>query len=348
MTYRVFQWASGTVGRHAARVAVDREHLDLVGMHVLSADKIGRDIGDIIGCGDLGLPTTSCIDTIVQSKADVVIHAPLASKVYGENPDQDLEDICTLLAAGINVITVVGYMYPSVHGETVVQQIEDACTKGQSTFHSTGLNPGWLGDVVPLTMSALTERIDHIHVLEISNFQGYPSPEIMFESMGFGSSPETFQQNNQRRAGWLTGLFSESVQMVADGIGLGVTSIQSHMELALAETDLDTASGVVKQGTVAAQHWRWAGLDDNSEEKIVHETVWRMHESAAPDWAQGKHSLKITGSPGMFIEFEPDYVRDGLLATAMHAVNAIPCVVDAQPGIKTLLDLGWILPRKHD
>ncbi len=342
MTYQVFQWASGTVGRHAARVVLDRTALELVGLHVLSGDKVGKDVGELLGGAACGIAASSDINLIKQSSADVVIHAPLASMVYGDDPEQDLKDICELLAAGKNVITVVGYMYPKVYGSAVMSQLQQACEQGNSTFHSTGLNPGWMGDLVPISMSALSERIDRIHVLEISNFEHYPSPEIMFESMGFASQPEQFERSSERRTRWLNGLFSESVQMVADGIGLAIDAVASMMTLELAPEDLQTASGTVPKGTVAGQHWRWAGTQAGVE-RIVHETVWRIHGSVAPSWPEGKHSIRISGSPEMLLEFEANYVSDGLLATAMHAVNAIPAVCAADAGVKTFLDLPWLL-----
>lgn len=347
MTYRVFQWASGTVGCHTARAAIERESLELVGLHVYSPDKAGRDAGELLGIEAPGLKATSDISAVKASAADVVIHTPLPSMVYGDNPDQDIEDFCELLAAGKNVITVVGYMYPKVYGEGLVARLQQACIQGNSSFHSTGLNPGWMGDLVPLTMSALCQSIDHARVLEISSFQHYPSPEIMFESMGFNSTPDDFERNGARRATWLNGLFSESVQMVADGMNLDIAQVNSSKELAIAERDLDTASGVVRQGTVAGQHWRWAGLSATGEERIVHETVWRMHESVAPDWPRGNHAISFKGVPMMHLEFPPGFgMSDGLLGTAMHAINAIPYVVQAPPGIQTFLDLPWIMCRQ--
>jgi hypothetical protein len=346
MAYKVFQWASGTVGKHTARAALQRDSLELVGMHVYSPDKTGKDVGELIGLDNTGILSTADMKNVISSTADVVIHTPLPSKVYGDNPDQDIDDFCELLAAGKNVITVVGYMYPKVYGSELVERLQTACLAGNSSFHSTGLNPGWMGDLIPLTMSSLCETIDHVQVLEISNFEHYPSPEIMFDSMGFNSTPEYFQDNGARRAAWLNGLFSESVQMVADGMQLAVTQVTSNQELAIAEQDLETASGVVRKGTVAGQHWRWAGLDANGVERIAHETVWRMHHDVAPDWAAGNHVISIQGSPTMKLEFPPDYgMSDGLLGTAMHAINAIPYVVDAPPGIQTFLDLPWIMYR---
>lgn len=341
MGHRIFQWASGTVGRHAAAEACRRDGLDLVGLHVRSADKIGKDVGELIGMDPLGIAATGDIQAILDSDADLVIHAPLASLVYGDNEDQDIEDICALLAGGKNVITVVGYMYPKVHGEALVSRLEAACRTGGSTFHSTGLNPGWMGDLLPLTMSAVSRNITSITIREISNFQYYPSPEIMFESMGFGSTLEAFERDGARRRKWLNGLFAESIQLVADGIGLALDEIVDEMTLEAAPTDLKTASGTVQAGTVAGQRWQWSG-QVAGEKRIVHETVWRMHESVAHHWPTGNHTIAIEGEPRMRIEMAPDWISDGLLATAMHAVNAIPYVCNAEPGIKTFLDLPWI------
>lgn len=347
MTYKVFQWASGNVGVHTTRVAVERESLQLVGLHVYSSDKVGKDVGEIIGIENTGVMATNDIQAVKSSDADVVIHTPLPSLIYGDNPDQDLDDFCELLAAGKNVITVVGYMYPKVYGDDVVNRLEEACQAGNSSFHSTGLNPGWMGDLIPLTISSLCERVDHVQVLEVSRFDGYPSPEIMFGSMGFGATPDEFKVKNKRQKIWLDGLFSESVQMVADGMGLGVTEIVSSLEVEFAETQLEVAAGTVRKGTVAAQHWRWSGLA-NGEEKIVHETVWRIHPDVAPDWATGNNWIRFKGSPDINMEIESNFafIGDSMLATGMHAVNAIPYVVDAEPGIKTFLDLPWMFVQQ--
>ncbi len=347
MAIRVFQWASGTVGRHAARACLERSGLELVGLHSYSAGKIGKDVGEVLECAPTGVRVTGSIDAVLASSADVVIHTPLASLVYGDNPDQDLEDICRLLAGGKNVITAVGYLYPKWHGEQLVSRLESACRTGRSSFHSTGLNPGFMGDLLPLLLSALSRHVERVEVREISNFEHYPSPEIMFDAMGFGSDEAAFRASSRRRKHWLDGLFSESAQMVSDGIGLGVERIEGTLELALAPQDLETASGVVKRGTVAGQRYRWTGTA-GGEERVLSETVWRMHDSVAPDWPRGHHTLTLEGAPRLHLELKHDFCSDGLLGTAMHAVNAIPAVVQAEPGIRTFLDLPWIfLPRRR-
>jgi hypothetical protein len=344
MTTGVIQWSSGNVGKGVIRGIAKRHDLELAGLYVYSQDKAGQDAGEIAGIGPLGVAASNDIEAMLAIEADVVIHTPLPSLVYGDDPDADIQIICRLLASGKNVITTVGYMYPKTHGPELVERLEAACREGNSTFHSTGLNPGWMGDVLPLTMSALSSRVDQVYVREITNFEFYPSPEIMYGMMGFGKTDAEFAATAERHHYWLTGLFRENIDLVADGLGVELDEITDSLELAYAPADLEPAAGPMKEGTIAGQHWEWAGLR-NGRKLIVHETVWRMHRTVAPDWPDGDHSVVIEGKPRIQINLGALWVDDGLLATGMHALNAVPSVVAAEPGIKTLLDLPWMMGR---
>ena len=345
MTVRLIQWSTGNVGKAILRTIARRDSLELVGLHVQSADKVGRDAGEIAGGAPMGVTANNDIDALLAIDADVVLHTPLPSLVYGEDPGADVKNICRLLASGKNVITTVGYMYPKIYGEELVARLESACREGGSSFHSTGLNPGWMGDVLPLTMSTLSSRIDQVYVREITNFEFYPSPEVMFDMMGFGKSEAEFADHIERYSFWLTRLFRENIQLIADGLGVELDEIVDTTEQALAPADLETAAGVVKAGTIAGQHWEWAGVKGGNK-LIVHETVWRMHASVAPEWPVGDHSVTISGKPRMQINMAADWINDGLLATGMNAVNAIPEVVAAPAGIQTVLDLPRLFGRQ--
>ncbi|MDX1734922.1 MAG: hypothetical protein R3228_11170 [Halioglobus sp.] len=344
MTYRVIQWGSGNVGARAIAEIARRPGLKLCGLYVYSDDKAGVDAGVIAGVGRLGVKATNQRDRILEMDADCVIHSPLSSLVYGTDPEEDLKTICALLASGKNVISSVGYMYPKVYGRPVMGQLERACRRGGSSFHGTGANPGWLGDLVPLTMTALSGRVDKIVIQEISNFSAYPSADIIYNTMGFGLKPAQFRRQSARYAAWLTDLFRESIQMVADGIGMPLERIDTRFTRALAPRNFRVAAGPIDKGTVAAQRWEWAGKS-GGRKRIVHETVWRIHESMCDNWPRGCHSITIKGDPDMYLEFGARWNNDPLSTTSMHAVNAVPYVCDAPAGIQTFLDLPWIVGR---
>jgi hypothetical protein len=341
---RVVQWATGNVGRSALRTVIERPDLELVGVYVTSPAKVGTDAGGLAGTQPVGVAATDDRGAILELGADVVIHTPLPSLVRGADPGRDVDDFVALLASGADVITTVGYMYPPAHGAELVQRLQAACVAGRSSFHGTGANPGWFGDVLPLVLTGLSLRVEHIAVREISNFQHYPSPEIMFEMMGFGATPAEFAARDDRHRTWLDGLFREAVMMVADGLGCRADDVTSEMTTWLADRDFDTAAGEVRAGTVAGQRWRWSAIADGRP-VVTQDTVWRMHGAAAPEWPRGDWSIDVDGDPPMHVSLPHGWNRDVLASTAAHAVNAIHYVAAADPGIVTFLDLPIVAGR---
>lgn len=344
MALRVIQWSTGNVGKTALKAVIERSDLELVGVYAQSKDKVGKDAGDLVGLGKTGVVATDDLDKLLRLKVDCVLHMPLPSAQFGSDPGTDLRNICRLLEAGKNVITTVGYLYPKAYGADTVRALEAACAKGQASVHGTGLNPGWQGELLPLTMSSLVRRVDRIHVLESTDFAGYPSPEVIFGLMGMGKKPADFEAGSKRYVGWITGLFSEAIMMIADGIGAPLDRIDRTYEVLLADRPLDIAAGRVEPGTVAAQKWKWAGIV-GGRELIVHETHWRAHGSLGKDWSPLGGVVRVEGQPTVEIKFGHSWISDGLAATAMHAVNAIPAVCAAKPGIRSFLDLPLIAAR---
>src|ERR1043165_5951876 len=62
MTYRVVQWATGLVGKEAIKGVLAHPELELVGCWVHSADKVGRDVGELCDLGPIGVHANGSID----------------------------------------------------------------------------------------------------------------------------------------------------------------------------------------------------------------------------------------------------------------------------------------------
>ena len=162
--------------------------------------------------------------------------------------------------------------------------------------------------------------------------------------MNFGRTPAEFDVRSVRHRNWLDGLFSEAVQMVVDGIDAPVDEIVSDNEIWVTGHDLDTAAGTVRAGTVAGQRWHWRAM--RGGHALVHqETVWRMHRDVAPEWPTGDWSIQIAGDPEMHLTLPHTWNRDVLGSTAAHAINAVPYLVEAGPGVTTFLDLPLVAGR---
>jgi hypothetical protein len=343
MGIRVIQWGTGNVGLASLKTVIGHADYDLVGCYVATPSKAGRDAGDIAGLGPCGVKATNSIEEIVALEADVVLHMPLSAAQVNEDPDKDTKDICTLLRSGKNVITTVGYVYPKAYGADVVTRLEAACRGGGVSVHGTGINPGFMAELIPLVFSSNCSRVDSILVREHSDFSFYPSPQIIFDVMGFSFAPDRFDSHTARYRKWLSGLFEESVLMVADGLGLELDELTVESEVELASEDLTIAAGPVPKGTVAGQRWEWCGVVGDRD-VIRLEAIYKAHKSVAPQWQSPAWVCTIEGEPRLHFEANK-WTTNGLVGTAMRAVHAIPAVCAAPVGIRTFLDLPLVAGR---
>src|SRR5688572_27287933 len=129
-TYRVVQWATGSIGQIAIRHFAENPIYDLVGVYVTSDEKHGKDAGELAGIAPLGVVATKVIDEVVALDADCVNYAPLYA---------DVDDMARILRSGKNIVTPVGFVYPKALDPKVVEQLESACQEGGTTLHGAGI-----------------------------------------------------------------------------------------------------------------------------------------------------------------------------------------------------------------
>ena len=344
MALRVIQWATGATGRHALRLIIEHPDLELVGLIVTNPDKAGRDAGELCGLGPVtGVLATTDVDAALAVPADCVAYLPLPSARVRDDASHDEGVITELLASGLNVVTTVGYLYPKAYGADVVARLESACHTGRSSLHGTGANPGFLAELLPLTFTAMSARIDRITVVESSEFARYPSAEVILGMMELGAPPERFSGLHSSYGRWLGGLFAESIHLIADTLEVPLARIDAELDIKLADEGFDIAAGRIEAGTVAAQRWRWTGIAAATEEPfVVQEAVYKASAAVGTGWAATGMTMRIDGRPTFTLSQDHGWLGNGLLATAAHLVHAIAPVCGSAPGIVTLTDLGLL------
>lgn len=342
MAYRAIQWATGNVGKHAIRAMVDRPDIELVGVYVHSSEKAGRDAGEICGIGPLGVVATNDVEAILALDADVVVYAPLFD---------DIDQVCRLLESGKNVIDTIDYFYPRSLGSAVVARLEAACRAGGASLHGTGINPGAVSDQLALMLSGLSGRIESVEIDEFGDLSSYPAPGVVFDWLGFGKPPESAGRHPMQAI--LGKVFCESIDMVAAGMNVEFEGHDASHEVAVAKAPIAIAAGTIDEGTIAAQRFTWSG-EAAGRLSITSRVTWVMSaDELDPAWPRSADGweIRIQGNPPVHCRLtlgagkpSRDERRIGaaVLATAMHAINAIPTVCDAAPGIRTFLDLPMI------
>jgi hypothetical protein len=344
---RVVQWSTGGVGRIAAAVLAARSDLALVGAFVHDPAKVGRDLGELAGVGPLGISANGDAEALLDLAPDCVCYT-----ATGESrPDACVEDIARMLGRGINVVTtsLPGLVHPAGFDPRHVGRLEAACREGGSTLYASGLEPGFAGDQLVLLLSTLSHRIRSVRTQEIFSYTDYPVAFTMFEVFGFGKAPE--HRCIMELPGIQAGTWGPPVRMVADHLGAPLQEIRETYEKRVTERRLEVAAGVIEPGTVGAVRFETIGVVDGRD-AIVIEHVNRMAPEIGPDWPtserDGTYRIVVEGEPSVSCELRlghaDDFSQQGMLATAMRVVNAIPGVCQARPGLVSAADLPLTLP----
>jgi 2,4-diaminopentanoate dehydrogenase len=343
MPYKVIQWATGLVGKEAILGVLAHPELELVGCWVHSDDKVGKDVGEICGIDPIGVVATNSLDELCDLEADAVVYAPVLAST---------RDVIRLLESGKNVVTPVGWIYPATDSAGVMA-LERACQAGHATLHGTGINPGGITERFPLMMSALCRDIRHVRAEEFSDIRNYPTEMVVREIMLFGKEPAEAEKSPMLEI--LGHGFNQSIDMIAAELGWNLDEERrTHHEMAVATRDLDTPVGPIAKGRVAAQRFTWEGTV-NGRVVITVRVNWLMGDDALdPPWKLGEQRFEVAldADPPVSATFHglhPPVIGEnpeiGLTGPAMHCVNAIPYVVQAEPGIKTYLDLPLLAGR---
>lgn len=339
-TYRVIQWATGTVGKVALKHFIENPVFDLVGVFVTHPDKVGKDAGELVGLPPTGVIATNDAEQLIAMDADCVLFAGLKA---------DLDLYCRLLRSGKNVVSPAGPFNPTQRYREQFERIEAACREGGASFHGCGIHPGFSGDILPLTLARLMDRIDRIEVSEIVD--KLRNPMIYIEVMGFGRDPDELLAKPSRSAE-APYAFEGSMRLVVEGLGKKIEKLTTRLEVAKATQDIPYPNGVIRKGTVAGQHYEWTAWVDGSPFMVYH-FYWTMGENIEPRWDNGDscYRVVIKGNPPMEVRVMGGVEADGrrpfhgLPWTGLVGATAVPAVCDARPGVITHLDLGVVQPR---
>lgn len=349
MTYRVVQWSTGNVGLCSLRGIIGHPELELVGLWVHSADKAGRDAGELAGLEPTGVVATNDAESLLALDADAVAYTATADL----RPHEAAADIARILESGKNVVSssIVPLVYPPAADQHIVGLLERACQTGGTSCFTSGIDPGFANDLLPITLTGFCERIDSIRVSEILNYDTYDQGEVLFETMGFGQALDA--QPLLLLPGVLQMAWGPVVHLIAAACGVELDEVREVHERVPAPETFDIVSGTVEEGTTAGLRFELQGMV-GGRPAIVVEHVTRLRDDIAPEWpqpaGQGSYRVVVKGSPSLKLELElegedGDENTGGLVATAMRILNAVPAVCAAEPGLLTPLDLPLITGR---
>ncbi|MBL7500410.1 dihydrodipicolinate reductase [Frankia sp. CNm7] len=341
---RIVQWTTGKIASEAVRGIVERPELELVGAFAFSKEKVGQDVGELVGLGrTLGATATDDIEAIIALKPDCVVYMPLYP---------DVDHLTQLLRAGINVVSTAGFITGRAYGAEARAALDEAARAGGASLFGSGINPGF-ADYIATVASGPCREVNYVSVTESFNI-GLWAADANQDELGWGRpAGDPGHAEDIQKA---TAVFGDAVEAIAHQLGLPLDDIRCEVGFAHAATDADVPGRSVPAGTVAGIDVRWIGADAGVDVVEAH-VRWTVAADLDPAWDVAMaYLIEIRGTPQINLRIDvlpadiatftlDDASAMGSMITAMPAVNAIPAVVAARPGIVTYADLPTVASR---
>jgi len=328
---QVLQYGLGPIGAAVLRIVAERPALHVVGAVDVDPEKVGRDVGEVVGLGR-ALDVTvdgDAAQALQRLRPDVVVHCT------GSSLEVVMPQLREIVAAGASIVSTCEELsYPWARQGALAEELDALARERGVAVLGTGVNPGFVMDLLPLVLSGVTSGVHAIHVRRVVDASARRGP--LQRKIGAGITSADFKQRADRGAMGHVGL-RESLHMVAAGLGWEVRDVTDTLEPVLAETEITTAHVRVRPGNVAGVHEvaRGTTLSGKSVELDLAMYV------GAPD---PRDEVVIDGEPRIHMVIHGGIFGD--TATAAIVANAIPIVRTATPGLRTMCELPTVTPHQ--
>ncbi|PNR96685.1 2,4-diaminopentanoate dehydrogenase [Petrotoga sp. 9PWA.NaAc.5.4] len=326
--YRVAIWGFGAMGSGIARNILSKYELQLVGVHDVRTEYIGKDVGNLLGLEKTGVKVyDNPIEMIKKTNPDLVVIA--TNSFISVVKDQ----IISILKENINVITIAEEMaHPFYTNFEAANEINNIAIRHNVSVLGTGINPGFVLDTLIIALTGACLNVKKIKAARINDLSPF-GPTVM-ETQGVGTTPEEFEEGlkNGKIVGHIG--FEQSIHMIAEALGWKIDNIEQVREPIISKALRETKYVKVQPGNVAGCR-HIARAYSNGE--LVIELEHPQQVLPEIENVQTGDYINIEGNPNISMSIKPEI--PGGKGTIAIATNMIPLVVEADPGLLTMADL---------
>jgi len=326
---RVLVLGTGQMGGGIARLVLDKRGLVLVGAYGRRRERAGIDLGRAIGLDrDLGVALGADLDAeIVHRRPQIAIQATCSRL------DDALPEIATLIRHRVCVISVAEEVaYPAASSASAAQELDRLAIEHGVAVLGTGVNPGFVLDLLVIALTGVCAEVRSIVATRVNDLSPY-GPSVL-ATQGVGLEPEAFRKG--LKDGTVVGHFgfAESIHMIADTLGWEIERIDQRREPIVSIVRRATPFVIVEPGHVAGcLHTAVAYRAGAAVITLVHPQQIHPHLEGV----ETGDTIEIHGTPNVRLAGSPEI--PGGVATIALAVNMIPRVLSAAPGLHCMADL---------
>lgn len=326
-SYNVAVYGTGSMGTGIISLILEKSSLNLVGVISKRKEREGIDVGEILDGRKTGVLINNSLDKIFEKRVDVFLHAT-SSRVSDIYPE-----VVPILKNRTNVITIAEEMsYPWVANKKLAESLDELARENGVSILGTGVNPGFVLDTLIITLTGVMKKIDKIYAKRVNDLSPY-GPTVM-KTQGVGTTLKEFEEGIKN--GTIVGHFGfpESINMIADALNWKVDDIIETREPIVSNVLRKTKYVEVKKGMVAGCRHIAKGIIDGYEKIVLEHPQQILPELEGVETGD---YIKIDGDPQINFVNKPEIA--GGVATISIAVNMIPLIYDAKPGLLTMKDL---------
>lgn len=323
---KVVHYGLGHIGLMAAKIAVRNERLEVVGAVDVSAEKAGKDLGELLGLGKpLGLVVSNKSQEVLAHRPDVVVHST------GSRLTEVLPQLEEIVSRGANVVSSTEeLLFPVGKNKQLVDKLDELAKENDVSVLGTGVNPGFALDSLPAFLTAVCANVKSIFARRIVDASTRREP--LQKKVGAGLSLEEFRRRAKEGRLGHVGLL-ESVALLADCLGWELDNLLERVDPVIADGNIKTKYVEVREGQTAGIRHTAKGI--RKGERVISLELQMFVGAAEPH-----DYVRIDADPPMEVTVENGAAGDP--ATAAILVNAIPKVLVSPAGYVTMKDLGLI------
>ncbi|SDK55457.1 2,4-diaminopentanoate dehydrogenase [Natronincola ferrireducens] len=328
---RVIIWGFGAMGSGMAKMLLNKKGVEIVGVCDRNKARVGKDMYEVLGI-ERGERKPVIISNRIEdvAKEGAVDIALLATDSFTKTA---FEKIKLIVKNKINVISTAEEMaYPQAQEPELTKEMDRLAKENGVSILGTGINPGLIMDLLVVTLTGCMLDVEHIEAKRVNSLS--PFGRAVMEEQGVGITVEEFNKGVEDKtlAGHVG--FAESIRMIGDAIGWPIEKIETQMKPIVTTVDRKAPYGFAAAGNVAGVNMTGQGYV-NGQIKIN-----MIHPQQIEPEMEGTFTgdyITIKGTPEVNMSIKPEV--EGGLGTIAMCVNMIPHVINALPGLKTMIDL---------
>jgi len=323
---KVALYGIGAVGSMIAEFLLEKEGVEIVGAVDIAKDKVGKDLGTVLGINrKLGVLVSPNADALFSKvEADVAIHTT-SSFLKDTHPQ-----IASIIKHGVKVVSTCEELsYPYYSEPELAKKLDALAKKHKATILGTGINPGFLMDTLVITLTAVCQKVEKIEATRVMNAATRRLP--FQKKIGAGLTVKEFHEKIEKKQ--ITGHvgLEQSIAMIASALAWKVDKIFAEpVEPVIAKKTVKSKDVKVEAGLVAGLSQKAKGIVKNKEVIVLD---FQAYIGAEEEY----DVITIQGVPTIKQRIQPCVHGD--LGTVATVVNAIPKVIKAPPGLYTMKDL---------